>query len=112
MLSTDRSVIVQATIDTATVPGDPVEISSELLDGSRRLASTAQTVTLTAPGRSVATLTLTSVGNVALWSPASPKLYLVRVTVRWTKASAGLPHAGLPHRLAHGAVRQPANEGS
>ena len=96
VLSTDRSVIVQATIDAGPinagpinagpinagkVPSDPVEISAELLDGSRRLASTAQTVTLTAPGRSVATLTLTGVGNVTLWSPASPKLYQVRVTL-------------------------------
>jgi beta-galactosidase len=91
VLSTHRSVIVQATIDAAAinagpidagpVPTDPVEISAELLDGSRRLASTAQKVTLTAPGRSVATLTLAGVGNVTLWSPASPKLYQVRVTL-------------------------------
>ena len=103
VLSTDRSVIVQATIDAGpcdagpikagTVPTDPVEISAELLDGSRRLASTAQKVTLTAPGRSVATLTLAGVGNVTLWSPASPKLYQVRVTLT---APAGDRPGGQP----------------
>jgi beta-galactosidase len=103
VLSTDRSVIVQAAIDAAainagpinagTVPTVPVEISAELLDGSRRLASTARKVTLTAPGRSVATLTLTGVGNVTLWSPASPKLYQVRVTLT---APAGDRPGGQP----------------
>lgn len=79
VLSTDRIVTVQATIDAATVPVGPVEVSAELLDGSRRLASSATTVTLTAPGRSVAMLTLTDLGNIRLWSPASPELYQVRV---------------------------------
>jgi beta-galactosidase len=89
VLSPGRSVLVQATIDAASVPSEPVEISAELLDGARPLASTAQKMTLTAPGRSVAMLTLTGVGNVTLWSPESPKLYQVRVTLT---APAGDQH--------------------
>jgi beta-galactosidase len=81
VLGTDRSVLVQATIDAVALPSGPVEISAELLDGARRLASTAQQVTLTAPGQSVATLTLAGLGSVTLWSPGSPKLYQVRVTL-------------------------------
>jgi beta-galactosidase len=81
VLSTDRSVLVRATIDAVALPSGPVDISAELLDGARRLASTAHKVTLTAPGRSVATLALTGVGAVTLWSPESPKLYQVRVTL-------------------------------
>jgi beta-galactosidase len=90
VLSADRSVLVQATIDAATVPGGPVQVSAELFDGSRRLASTTRTVPLAAPGRSVATLTLTGLGNVALWSPSSPNLYQVRVTLL---APSGEQHA-------------------
>jgi len=81
VLGTDRSVLVQATIDAVALPSGPVEIRAELLDGARRLASTAQQVTLTAPGQSVATLTLAGLGSVTLWSPGSPKLYQVRVTL-------------------------------
>jgi beta-galactosidase len=81
VLSSARSVAVQATIDAATVPDGPVRLSAELIGGAQRLAAAVQTVTLTAPGRSVATLTLTGLGNVALWSPDSPKLYQVRVTL-------------------------------
>ena len=81
VLSPDRSVLVRATIDAVALPSGPVDISAELLDGARRLASTAHKVTLTAPGRSVATLALTGVGAVTLWSPESPKLYQVRVTL-------------------------------
>ncbi len=89
VLSTDRSVTVQATIDAATVSGDPVEVSAELLDGSARLAHTAQAVTAAA-GRSVATLKLAGVANIALWSPESPKLYQVRVTLT---APSGRQHS-------------------
>jgi beta-galactosidase len=91
VLSTNRSVIVQATVDagtndagtvdSGTGPSGPAVISAELLDGARRLASTSRQVTLTAPGPSVTTLTLTGIEDVTLWSPASPKLYQVRVTL-------------------------------
>jgi beta-galactosidase len=92
VLSTGRSVTVVATVDAATAPGGPVEIGAELLDGSRRLASTATQVSLTAPGRSVATLTLTGLGDVTLWSPETPKLYRIRVTLT---APSGQQHGVL-----------------
>ncbi len=91
VLGHDRMVMVQATIDAATVPGGPVEVRAELRDGTQRLASTAQPVTLTAPGRSVVTLTLTGLADIALWSPESPKLYQIRVTL--------LPPSGDQHDL-------------
>jgi beta-galactosidase len=81
VLRSDRAVIVQATIDAATVPDGPVGVSAELRDGARRLASTRQPVTLTAPGRSVLTLTLAGLEKIALWSPESPRLYQTRVTL-------------------------------
>ncbi len=90
VLSADRTVTIEATIDAATVPGDPVQLRAELLDGSRRLAGTALAVTLTAPGRSVARLMLAGLGDVTLWSPESPRLYQIRVTLA---APAGDQHA-------------------
>ncbi len=81
VLAPDRSVEVQATIDAATVPRGPVRLTAELLDGSRVLASAQTTVTITAEGTIVARLTIAGIGDVTLWSPDSPKLYTVRVTL-------------------------------
>ena len=91
VLSPARSVQVQATIDAATVPRGPVLVTAELWDKSRALASASARVTVTAPGISLATLRITGIGDVTLWSPGTPKLYTVRVTL----APAGRP----PHTV-------------
>jgi beta-galactosidase len=92
VLSSSRSVKVQATIDAGVVPGGPVHLTAELLDGSRRLARGTATVKITSRGVSTARLTLHGLGGVSLWSPESPKLYTVQVTL----ASPGAQ----PHTLA------------
>jgi len=81
VLTPDRSVEVQATIDAGTVPRDPVRLTAELLDGSRVLASAQATMTISTEGTIVAGLTIAGIGEVTLWSPDSPKLYTVRVTL-------------------------------
>jgi beta-galactosidase len=91
VLSPARSVQVQATIDAATVPRGPVLVTAELWDKSRALASASARVTITAPGTSLAALRITGIGDVTLWSPGTPKLYTVRVTL----APAGRP----PHTV-------------
>jgi beta-galactosidase len=91
VLTAGRRVDVQATIDAATVPSGPVRITVELLDGSRRLAMASTTATITAPGTTVAQLTMTGVGDVTLWSPDTPRLYTVRTHL-------ATPH-GQPHTV-------------
>ena len=91
VLSPARSVQVQATIDAATVPRGPVLVTAELWDKSRALASASARATITAPGTSLAALRITGIGDVTLWSPGTPKLYTVRVTL----APAGRP----PHTV-------------
>jgi beta-galactosidase len=81
VLAPDRSVEVQATIDAGTVPRDPVRLTAELLDGSRVLASAQTAITISTEGNIVARLTIADIGEVTLWSPDSPKLYTVRVTL-------------------------------
>ena len=56
------------------------DVTVELLDGSRRLAVSAQQARLRA-GRTAISARLTGLGPVSLWSPAQPVLYTVRVTV-------------------------------
>jgi beta-galactosidase len=81
VLSGNPGVDVQVTIDAATVPAGPVTLTAELCDGPRRLAQTTLTAPVATPGQTSAQLTLGGFGGVSLWSPGSPKLYTVRVTL-------------------------------
>jgi beta-galactosidase len=87
VLRRDRSVQIQATIDAAVVPRDPVQISAQLLDGSTVLATASSSVAITETGATFVTFGMTGIGDVSLWSPDAPKLYAVAVTL----APAGRP---------------------
>src|SRR5580700_8806670 len=90
VLASGRSVRVQATIDPAAARGGPAQVVAELLDGSAVLASASTTVTIGGPGTSTATLSITGIGDVTLWSPDTPRRYTVRVTL---SPADGAPHA-------------------
>jgi beta-galactosidase len=81
VLTARRRVDVQATVDAAVVPDGPVQITAELLDGSRSLARASARLRITRPGSSTAHLAITGIGAVTLWSPGEPKLYTVRLTL-------------------------------
>jgi len=81
VLGPGRRVHVQATIDAAAVPRGPVRVAAELRDGSRALAGASARVTITRPGTTLVRLGITGIGDVTLWSPRTPKLYTVRVTL-------------------------------
>jgi beta-galactosidase len=78
VLDPSRSVQVQATIDASVVPADPVQVTAEVLDGTRRLAGVTAAVPVRAAGQTVAQLTITGLGEIELWSPETPRLYTVR----------------------------------
>jgi beta-galactosidase len=81
VLGPDRTVQVQATIDAATVPAGPVRVTARLEDGPDVLATASATAAVTVPGTMRATLAITGIPQVTLWSPAAPKLYTVLVTL-------------------------------
>ncbi len=96
VLSPGRRVDVQCTIDAGSAAGASAQVSAELLDGSRALATAATTVVLAPAGAATGTasgiasgapagtaifLSLTGIGDVTLWSPDTPRLYTVRVTL-------------------------------
>jgi beta-galactosidase len=91
VLTAERSVQVQATVDAATVPSGPVPVTAELLDGQKVLAKATTSVTVDAIGTTVADLAITGLQDISLWSPDTPQLYTVAVTV----SPAGAP----PHTL-------------
>jgi beta-galactosidase len=81
VLTASPSVEIEATIDAATVPEGPVTVTVELIDGPRRLASATSTVSVTTTGTIVASLTITGITGVTLWSPETPKLYEIRTAL-------------------------------
>ncbi len=86
VLSSDRVVKVQATVDAAVVPeGNTVTIASAVLDGTRVLAATRTTDEITGIGTSTVTLTIGEIGPVTYWSPENPKLYTVITTLYYAR---------------------------
>jgi beta-galactosidase len=81
VLTANRSVTVQATVDAA-VTGE-AEITTELFDGTRRLASATTRETITATGTTTVTLNLSGIGDVTYWSPQTPKLYTVQTSLTY-----------------------------
>jgi beta-galactosidase len=81
VLAASRSVVVQATIDAAARPAGPLQVTAELLDGSKQLATASATAAVTAAGTTVVQLTITGIGDVSYCSPQTPRLYTVRTTL-------------------------------
>ena len=80
VLSSGRSVSVAATLDAARVPGR-VTVTAALMDGSRTIAAASAHPVIRSTGTHGVHLELRGIGSVGLWSPESPRLYSVRVTV-------------------------------
>jgi beta-galactosidase len=81
VLDSGRRVEVACSIDAAGETGRPVQIKTELMDGSRVLAQAQQTLNLQTAGKTEVTLTLSNPGNIALWDIDAPRLYEVVTTL-------------------------------
>src|SRR4029077_16488961 len=81
VLGGDRPVEVTCTLDAALIPPKPVRLKAELRQNGRVLSSASQVVQLEKTGEREVALTLSQLGNIALWEPAAPHLYEVLVTL-------------------------------
>jgi beta-galactosidase len=81
VLSSQRRVDVECTIDSALANQATGTLQVELTDGSRQIASQSTTVDLGSPGVTTTKLSLTRLGQVRLWSTEKPTLYTVRATL-------------------------------
>jgi beta-galactosidase len=81
VLSANPGVDVQVTIDAGHVPSAPVTVTAAVLDGSNQLGSATTAVSVSHTGETVSTIAITDLSDVSLWSPDSPKLYTVSVSV-------------------------------
>jgi beta-galactosidase len=86
VLSDDRDIKLQATVNAAVVPeGNTAAITATLLDGTRVLAAARTTGSITRTGTSTVGLTIGEIGPVTYWSPENPKLYTVKTTLRYRR---------------------------
>ena len=81
VLSPQRRVDVEATIDSAVALRDAGSLLVQLFDGTAQIAEQVAEVRVTSPGTSTARLSLTDLGPISLWSPDSPKLYRLQATL-------------------------------
>jgi beta-galactosidase len=93
VLSNDRDIEVQATVNAAAVPeGDTATITATLLDGTRVLAAARATDKITRTGTSTVSLTIGQIGPVTYWSPENPRLYTVKTTLSYGRPGARAAH--------------------
>ena len=81
VLDAGRRVEIACSIDAAIVTAKSVQLKVELKDGSRVIASTEKEIVLEKIGMTEAALTLSNLGNIALWDVDAPRLYDVVTTL-------------------------------
>jgi beta-galactosidase len=81
VLTAQRRVDVECTIDSALSTPAEGTLLVEMFDGDKRVTSQATPVSLEQPGLTTAKLSLTELGPVTLWSTDNPKLYTVQATL-------------------------------
>ena len=81
VLTPNRSVSIECTLDAARAPAAPVRITAQLTRGPRKIATVSQTLYGVPAGITATGLSLSGLGDIELWSPASPALYDLTTTV-------------------------------
>ncbi len=81
VLSSQRWVDVECTIDSALPTHADGSLLVELFDGATLVAKQAAPVSLDTPGVTTIKLSLTGLGDITLWSTDNPKLYTVHATL-------------------------------
>jgi beta-galactosidase len=81
VLTAQRRVDVECTIDSALPTHADGTLLVELYDEAQLVAAQAMLVSLDTPGVTTMKLSLTGLGDITLWSTDTPKLYTVRATL-------------------------------
>jgi len=81
VLTAQRRVDVECTIDSALPTHAEGTLLVKLFDGAQLVADQAALVKLDTPGVTTMKLSLTGLGDITLWSTDTPKLYTVQATL-------------------------------
>jgi beta-galactosidase len=80
-----RRLELSCTLDTTATTPQSFKLRAELLElspaGEKPIAQASTTAQITQPGRTDIAFNLNNLASTALWSPANPKLYTLRVTL-------------------------------
>jgi beta-galactosidase len=80
VLTSRPGLDLSVTVDSPATLRDRVQLTVELLDGTRKLKTKAVAERIVR-GTNVLAVDLTDLGGISLWSPSAPKLYTVRVAI-------------------------------
>jgi beta-galactosidase len=81
VLEAERRIEVRCLLDASVLPSKPIRMRADLRANDRTIASAVREVSLDKRGESEVTLSISQLGNIALWAPATPRLYEVLVTL-------------------------------
>lgn len=77
VLAADRRIELACSIDAAPIGFEAIDIDVELREGDRRISRAQQRMRLEKAGTTEVALTLSNLGNIALWNIDAPRLYSV-----------------------------------
>jgi beta-galactosidase len=75
VLTPNRRVEIQCSIDAAIAPQVPVRVEAKLMDGLRVVSTMRKSIEITAAGKVNGSLSLACGGDIKLWDVDDPKLY-------------------------------------
>ncbi len=84
VLTSQRRVDVECTIDSALSTHADGTLVVQLFDGAQLIAVQGTPVSLGTPGVTTMKLSLTGLGDITLWSTDNPKLYTVQATLAFS----------------------------
>jgi beta-galactosidase len=81
VLTTNRRIEVNCTIDAALLPGKSVHVQVEMKDGNHIITKAEKSISIEKAGETTASLTLSDLNNITLWDVDNPKLYDIVTTI-------------------------------
>lgn len=104
VLGTGCHLAIRCTVDAGRASKRPVSIEAKLLDGEKVVGAASTSANVDSPGRTDVQFTMDGLRGVSLWSPDSPKLYTLNLTLH-EKGGAEHKHiTRVGFREAHFAV--------
>ncbi|MBC7400730.1 MAG: glycoside hydrolase family 2 protein [Mucilaginibacter sp.] len=81
VLTTNRRIALNCTVDVAMLPGKTVRLQVEMKDGDTVITQTEQDLAIAKTGQTEVSLTLSGLHNITLWDVDNPKLYDIVTTL-------------------------------
>ncbi|MGF7078206.1 glycoside hydrolase family 2 TIM barrel-domain containing protein [Mucilaginibacter sp. UYCu711] len=81
VLTANRRIVVNCTVDTAILPGKSVKLRVEMRDGNNVISQAERELYIAKTGQTELSLSLSGLQNITLWDIDNPKLYDIITTM-------------------------------